>query len=127
MLALSDEEIFRLCDVVRETSFALHCYHGHGHFEKVYENGLASRLNKLGILAEQQAPIEIRDEDGTVLGCYRADILVAGSLILELKVCAGIADEHIAQAVGYLRGTGLRHALVINFGASKFQIRKVVL
>jgi hypothetical protein len=42
------EDIMKLCDVVRETGFAIHRYHKHGHLEKVYENALAHRLRKLG-------------------------------------------------------------------------------
>jgi hypothetical protein len=43
------EDIMKLCDVVRETGFAIHRYHKHGHLEKVYENALAHRLRKLGL------------------------------------------------------------------------------
>jgi hypothetical protein len=45
----TQKEIFQLCDQVRETAFTLHCYLKHGHLEKVYENGLANRLRKLGV------------------------------------------------------------------------------
>ena len=60
--------INELCDVVRETSYAVHVYHGHGHLEKVYENALAHRLRKLGYDVKQQFPIQVRDEDGTPSG-----------------------------------------------------------
>lgn len=49
------------------------------------------------------------------------------SLIIELKATKAIADEHIAQLLGYLRATGKRHGLLINFGASTLQIRKFVI
>ena len=61
-------DIFRLCDHVRETAFDLHCYHRHGHLEKIYENGLAHRLRKSGIVAVAQHPLAVLDEDGTPLG-----------------------------------------------------------
>ena len=48
-----------LCDVVRETAYAVHLYHGHGHLEKVYENALAHRLRKAGIAVEQQYPLTV--------------------------------------------------------------------
>jgi GxxExxY protein len=64
------EDIMKLCDLVRETGYALHKYLGSGHLEKVYENGLAHRLRKLGHTVEQQVPLTIYDEDGAPLGNY---------------------------------------------------------
>ena len=121
-----DEDIFRLCDTVRETSFALHQWLRHGHLEKVYENGLAHRLRKAGLHVEQQFPLQVFDEDGTVLGDYYADLLVDSRLIVELKACKTIADEHVAQLLGYLRACHMEHGLLINFGAPKLQIKKYV-
>ena len=62
------DDIFALVDVIRETSFALHRYLRYGHLEKVYENGLANRLRKAKLRVEQQYPLKVYDEDGTVLG-----------------------------------------------------------
>jgi uncharacterized protein (UPF0371 family) len=73
------EDIMRLCDVVRETGFAIHRYHKHGHLEKVYENALAHRLRKLGLDVKQQYPLKAYDEDGTLIGDYSADVFVATS------------------------------------------------
>jgi len=123
----TNTEIFQLCDQVRETAFALHCYLRHGHLEKVYENGLASRLRKAGIPVEQQYPLPVVDEDGTPLGDYFADLVVADELIVELKACKALADEHTAQLLGYLRGSRVQHGLLINFGGSKLEIRKFAL
>jgi len=123
----TQQEIFSLCDQVRETSFALHRYLRHGHAEKVYENGLLHRLRKQGIEVAQQHALQVRDEDGTVLGDFLADLFVQGELIVELKAVRTIANEHIAQLLGYLRASGREHGLLINFGSSKLQIRKFVL
>lgn len=124
---ISNDDIMRLCDAVRQTGFDLRAYLGHGHLEKVYENGLAHRLRKEGFRVEQQVAISVLDEDGTVLGEYFADLLIEGFLIIELKACKSIADEHIAQILGYLRATRLEHGLLINFGAPKYEIKKYVL
>ena len=121
------DPIFRLCDHVRETAFALHKYHRHGHAEKVYENGLFNRLRKQGIHVVQQHPLSVFDEDGTVLGEYFADLLVDHSLIVELKAVRTLADEHVAQLLGYLRSSRKEHGLLINFGAPILQIRKYAL
>jgi len=123
----TEKEIFQLCDQVCETAFALHRYLRHGHLEKVYENGLAHRLKKAGVQVEQQRGLQVSDEDGTVLGDYLADLFVEGELIVELKACKALVDEHVAQLLGYLRGCHVEHGLLINFGSSKLEVRKYVL
>src|SRR5262249_53444094 len=120
-------EVFALCDRVRETSFALHCYLRHGHLEKVYENGLGHRLRKQGLPVAQQHPLQVLDEDGTVLGDSFADLLVEHYLVVELKACRALDDTHVAQLLGYLRACRLEHGLLINFGAPKLQIKKYAL
>lgn len=124
---MSETDIFQLCDRVRETAFAIHKYHRHGHLEKVYENALTHRLRKLGIEVDQQYPILVYDEDGTVVGEYKADLLIAKELVVELKACNSTCDDHVAQLLGYLRSTRIEHGLQINFGAPKFYIKKYVL
>jgi len=121
------EDIFALCDIVRETSYSLHCYHRHGHLEKIYENGLASRLKKAGIEIAQQHRLNVYDEDGAVLGEYFADLFIENQLIVEIKACKNLAEEHVAQLLGYLRSSRCEHGLLINFGARKLQIKKYAL
>jgi len=123
----TEKEIFALCDIIRETAFALHCYHRHGHLEKVYENGLAHRLRKAGLKVIQQHPLTVRDEDGTILGEYLADLFIEDCLVVELKAVKALADEHIAQLLGYLHSSQNEHGLLINFGAPKLEIKKYVL
>jgi GxxExxY protein len=120
-------DIMKLCDTVRETAFAIHRYHKHGHLEKVYENALAHRLRKLGFDVKQQHPLTVYDEDGTVIGEYFADLFVDNRLIVELKAVKALADEHVAQVLGYLRASRIEHGLLMNFGASRFEIRKYAL
>lgn len=116
-----------LCDLVRETSFAIHRYHRHGHLEKIYENALAHRLRKLGVTVEQQRPISVFDEDGTPLGDFLADLLVEGRLVVELKAVRAVADEHIAQLLGYLRSSRIETGLLINFGAPVLHVKKYLM
>jgi len=120
-------DIMQLCDQVRETGFAIHCYHKRGHLEKVYENALAYRLRKLGFDVKQQHPLTVFDEDGAVIGEYFADLFVDHRLVVELKAAKTIADEHTAQLLGYLRASGIEHGLLLNFGAAKFEIKKYAL
>jgi GxxExxY protein len=119
--------IHELCDIVRETSYAIHVYHGHGHLEKIYENALIHRLRKAGLKVEAQASLEVFDEDGTLLGDYFADVLVEDDLLVALKACKALADEHTAQLLGYLKSARRLHGLLINFGSYKFEIKKYVL
>ena len=121
------DPVFELCAVVRETSYAIHRYHGPGHLEKIYENALANRLRKKGHRVEQQKPMQVRDEDGTVLGDFYADLVVDDLLILELKAVRAIVSEHVAQILGYMRSSQQEHGLLLNFGAGRFHIRKYVL
>ena len=123
----NEQAIFALCDRIRETSFALHKYLRHGHLEKVYENGLAHRLRKTGIKVEQQFPLTVYDQDGTILGEYSADLLVEDQLVVELKACKALANEHVAQLLGYLRACRIEHGLLVNFGATELEIKKYVL
>ena len=122
-----DPAIKQLCDQIRETAYAIHQYHGTGHLEKVYENALANRLRRMGLEVKQQHPLEVRDEDGTQIGDYYADLLVEDSIVIELKACKTIADEHKAQIIGYLRSANIVHGLLINFGSYTFQIQKFVM
>ena len=121
------KNIMELCDVVRETAYAIHRYHRHGHLEKVYENALTHRLRKVGLEVKQQYPLKVYDEDGTIVGDYNADLFVDGRLIVELKAVKALADEHVAQLLGYLRSSRIEHGLLMNFGAPKFQIKKYAL
>ena len=120
-------DIKKLCDVIRETSFAIHRYHRSGHLEKIYENAIAHRLQKCGVEVEQQPPLQVLDEDGTILGEYFADLFVERKLIVEVKACRALTDEHIAQLLGYMRASRIEHGLLINFGSQKLQIRKFIL
>jgi GxxExxY protein len=124
---MDEKVILGLCGMVRQTTYALHEFLRSGHLEKVYENGLAHRLRKAGFKVEQQHPLKAYDEDGTVLGDYFADLLIESELIIEIKAGRAIADEHIAQTLGYLRASGHKHALLVNFGTQRIQFKKLIL
>ncbi len=122
-----DAEIKRLCDLTRVCGYEAHQYLRHGHLEKIYENSLANRLRKLGIEVQQQVPLDVFDEDGTLLGHFQCDLFVESKIIVELKACRVTNDDHIAQLIGYLRSSRIEHGLLINFGAPKFYIKKYIL
>lgn len=119
--------INELCDIVRETSFAIHRFHRHGHVEKIYENALAHRLRKQGLKVVQQHPLSVFDEDGTLLGEFAADLFVDNRLIVELKAVRIIADEHVAQLLGYLRSSRIETGLLINLGSPVMSVKKFLM
>lgn len=124
---MENQDIKRLCDIVREVSFDIHCYLRSGHLEKIYENALVHRLEKRCIRVEQQYPLSVYDEDDTLLGDFYADLFIDNRLIVELKACKTLSNEHIGQLLGYLRASRIEDGLLINFGATKLQIKKYIL
>ncbi len=112
--------------VVRQTAHAIRVYHGNCHLEKVYENALTHRLPKAGITVQQQHPKKFYDENDTEIGEYFAGLVVGGRLIVELKAAEAIADEHVAQMLGYLKGSHVEHGLLVNFGSYRFEFRQYV-
>jgi GxxExxY protein len=97
---------------------------GYGFSEKVYENALGLELRKLGLKAEQQKKILVY-YDGQVVGEYFADIVVNGTVIVELKAVRQFLKEHEAQLLNYLKATQLEVGLLLNFGPKAEHKRKV--
>jgi GxxExxY protein len=120
-------DINELCDAVRETSFSIHCYHRNGHLEKIFENALAHRLRKQGFDVKQQHPLSVLDEDGTILGEFFSDLLIENRLIVELKAARVVAEEHIAQLLGYLKSGRIETGLLVNFGAPRLYVKKYLM
>ena len=121
------DHINQICDQGRETSFAIHCYHRHGHVEKIYENALVHRLRAKGLAVEQQHPLNVYDEDGALLGTFFADLYFEQQLIVELKAVRAVASEHVAQLLGYLRSSRIETGLLINFGSPVLQVKKYLI
>ena len=99
---------------------------GHGFLEKIYENALMVLFRREGIIAEQQAKIQVFFE-GEVIGDYVADILVEGCIIIELKAQDKITDAHRAQILNYLKATGIKVGYLLNFGKRSLEYERFVL
>ena len=119
-------DIKSLCDQIGQTAYEIHVFHGHGYFEKIYENAFVHRLRKAGLNVKQQHPTQVLDEDGTPLGDYLVAVIVEDELLIESKAARAISSEHEAQILRYLRSSRLNHGLLINFGSYKFEIRKYI-
>jgi GxxExxY protein len=98
---------------------------GSGFLEKVYENSLALELRKMGFQAVQQHAVNVLYE-GQVVGEYVADILVNETVLVEVKAVRRLDEVHMAQCMNYLRATGLRVCLLINFGTPKIEIKRII-
>ena len=99
---------------------------GFGFLEKVYENALLAELRERGLEAESQVPIKVHYKD-KVIGEYFADLLVEGKVILELKTVENISKIHEAQLLNYLKATGIKIGLLVNFRHPKAEIKRMVL
>jgi GxxExxY protein len=98
---------------------------GTGFDEKIYEEAMIVVLNKYGHVPEQQKRVDVFFQDVN-LGFHKLDLVVDGRVILELKSVSEIAAIHKQQALSYLKASGLQLALVINFGAGRLQVARVV-
>jgi len=111
---------------VIELALEVHNELGCGFLEKVYENALMVLLEREAIPARQQAPADVYFQ-GKVIGQYFADILVDNKLILELKTIDTIANVHKAQVLNYLRATGIKLGLILNFAKPRLEYKRLVL
>jgi len=99
---------------------------GHGFLEKVYENALAHEIRKSGLTCIQQQSIPV-NYDGVLVGDFVADLIVDGRVIVELKAAPQLNDVHMAQCLNYLRATGLKICLLLNFGRARVEIKRISL
>ncbi len=105
-------------------AMAVHRYLGHGFLEAVYRDALAIELEGLGIPFEREVTLPIHYR-GRRLGIpYRADLICHRRVILELKALQRLSGVEEAQLINYLRASGLRLGLLINFGASSLEYRR---
>jgi GxxExxY protein len=98
---------------------------GEGFLEKVYENALAHELEKTGLKVSRQKPIKVF-YDGVVVGDYFVDLIVDEEIIIELKAVKNIDNSHLAQCLNYLKATDKKLALLINFGSSRVQVKRII-
>jgi GxxExxY protein len=120
-----DTGVNRLSERIIGCAFRVLNTLGAGFLEKVYENALAHELRRSGLLLAQQQGITVT-YDGIVVGEYNVDILVEGTVIIELKAIKALDNAHTAQCLNYLKATGLHLCLLLNFGKSRLEIQRIV-
>lgn len=100
---------------------------GHGFLEKIYQRALAHELLNAGLPVEREVPFPVVYK-GLDVGTYVADMIVAKEVIVELKaIDSSLAAPQIAQCLNYLRASGLKKGLIINFGKPRLEYKRLVL
>ncbi|HEY8932422.1 MAG TPA: GxxExxY protein [Rariglobus sp.] len=115
-----------LTDRILNAAVFVHRELGPGFLESIYEAALTYELTKRGHAVERQKTVSVV-YDGVAVGEHRLDLIVDGRVVIELKACKGIDDIHLATARSYLKATGCKIALVLNFAEPRLAIRRVVL
>jgi len=98
---------------------------GHGFLEAVYEEALALALTDEGVSFQRQVPVPVSFR-GRVVGEYRADLLVEGRVLVELKAVTQMTESHYAQLLHYLKATPIEVGLLFNFG-SRPEFKRILL
>jgi len=119
-------EINRITEKIIGCAYTVSNTLGAGFLEKVYENALAHELRNSELSVETQKPIQVW-YDGVLVGDFFADLLVEGSVIVELKAARAIDDQQFAQCINYLKATGLKICLLINFGKTRVEVKRIML
>jgi GxxExxY protein len=123
---LNEEEIFKK---VLDCSFKVHTALGPGLLESAYEECLLYELKKLGLMVEKQKPLPLVYEEVKLDVGYRVDLFVENKIIIEIKSVDALADIHMAQILTYLKLSGCRLGLLINFNVRHLKdgIKRVIL
>jgi GxxExxY protein len=98
---------------------------GYGFLESVYRSAMTVALAEAGLAVEAEVELQARFR-GRAIGTFRADLLVQGAVLVELKAARAIDSSHLAQLLNYLRCTDIETGLILNFGPTP-KIRRLVL
>ena len=116
-------DVETLVKTVIECSKNIRRHLGPGYLESVYKNAMLVELKKNNLAYEIEKPINVYYE-GTLVGEFKADIIVEGILIMELKAVQSLHMAHEIQLVNYLTATGVDNGLLINFGSEELQFKR---
>lgn len=106
-------------------AFEVHRVLGYGFLERVYQRAMQVELELRGLQATSEFDIQVKYKDRLV-GDYRADLLVNGCVVVELKVSPTLDTRDVAQVLNELKATGMRVGLLINFGREKVEWKRLV-
>jgi len=123
---MNEEEIFKK---ILDCSFKVHTELGPGLLESPYEECLTYELKKFGLMVEKQKPLPLVYEGIKLDAGYRVDLLVENRIIVEIKSVDALAEIHMAQILTYLKLSGCRLGLLVNFNVKHLKdgIKRVIL
>jgi GxxExxY protein len=119
-------DIDEITYTIRGAVFEVNRVLGHGFLEKVYEKALIIELRMRGLRVENQVALKVIYKEETI-GEYYPDLLVEGSVIVEIKAVAHLLKTHQAQLLNYLKATGIKVGLLVNFTRNKAEIKRMVM
>jgi GxxExxY protein len=125
MVAKTAEELNDLSNRIIGIAIDIHKKLGPGFQEKIYEEALLTEFKKATIGFERQKVVRV-DYEGQGLGNQRIDLILDGEVILEIKACTKIIPIHRDQLISYLKTADKKLGLILNFGRSKLEIKRVV-
>ena len=106
--------------------FEVYRHLGHGFLEKVYENALVREFQARGIAVKAQVPFSVNYK-GAIVGEYCADLVVENRVIVEVKAVERLHPAHESQILNYLKATGKKVGLLVNFTHPKAMVKRFVL
>jgi len=115
-----------ITDRILNAAVTVHKALGAGFLEKIYVHAVAHELRKAGVKFELEKRLKV-SYDGILLGEFATDMDVEEVVIVEFKCCKALNAEHEAQLLNYLKATGRRVGLLLNFGRRTLEIKRMVL
>ena len=115
-------------DVTEKTigaAFAVYSELGHGFLESVYQKAMQVELHQAGLKCEIECPIKVKYRN-IIVGDFRADLLVNDVVIVELKTARNYNADDEPQLLNELKATGIKVGLLINFGRTKVEFKRMV-
>lgn len=106
---------------------AVHSELGNGFLESVYQEALAIEFRKQGIPFIKEKSLSIVYKGVELTSTFKTDFICYDSIVLELKALSALNSDHMAQVINYLKATGLRVGLLVNFGTESLQRQRYVL
>lgn len=107
--------------IIFDLGLKIHKNLGPGLLESAYEECLFYEISKTGLFVEKQKPMPLTYEEVKLDIGYRMDLLVEKSVVIEVKSCEALNDVHLAQVLTYLKLSGCRLGLLINFNTNLFK------
>jgi len=110
---------------IMEAAFEVHSLLGQGFVEDLYEEALTIELELHGVPTERQKVVPISYK-GHPIGTHRLDLVVDGTIVIELKAVTALTDVFKQQTLSYLKATGLRLGILMNFGTPRLEYTRIV-